>query len=56
MNKTTHTYAEIANDYSLWEEFVDISGFTSRAEFNAMTEAEKVAFIEKCFGPESEQE
>ena len=52
MNTKGHTYTEIANDYRLWEELVDISGFTSKAEFNAMSEAEKIAFMEKCFGPE----
>ena len=52
MNNTTHTYAEIATTHSLWAEYADPSGHTSEAEFNAMTEAEKIAFLQECFGPE----
>ena len=49
---TTHTYKEIANEYRLWEEYIDPSGLDSEAKFNSMSEAEKIAFIEKCCGPE----
>jgi hypothetical protein len=49
---TKPTNSQIANNYILWAEYVDPSGLTSEAEFDAMTEAEKMEFIEKCFGPE----
>lgn len=47
-----HTYAEIANDWNLWAEYVDPAGVDSEEEFDAKTEAEKIAFMESCFGKE----
>jgi hypothetical protein len=49
---TTKTYTEIANSFSLWQEYVDPSGLTSEAEFDAMTIEEKIAFQVSCFGVE----
>lgn len=52
----THTYNEIANSWSLWIEYVDPGAIGTEAEFNAMTVAERLAFIETCFGPEKAEE
>jgi len=49
----THTYSEIANDYALWSEYVDTAGMDTRERFDSMTQAEKVAIQEDCFGLES---
>ncbi len=46
------TYDEIANDYRLWAEHVDPSGLQTRADFDAMTVDDRIAFIKKCFGEE----
>ena len=43
--QTTYSYAEIANNYSLWQEYVDPSGLDSEESFNARTEAEKIEVI-----------
>jgi len=48
----THTYSEIANDYALWSEYVDTAGMDTREKFDSMTQAEKVAIQEDCFGLE----
>ena len=48
--KTTYTDTEIANDYRLWQEYADPTGFDSEDAFNAKTEQEKVAFLVSCFG------
>ena len=55
MNKT-YSYSEIANSYALWMEYADPSGLDSEEAFNAKTEAEKIAFLVSCFGPEQEAE
>lgn len=47
-----HTYAEIANSFELWQEFVDPYGTTSRGEFDAMSHADRVAAQAEAFGPE----
>lgn len=51
-----YTYAQIANDFCLWGEYVDTSGIDTREKFEAMTESEKIAIQVKCFGPESAAE
>lgn len=47
-----HSYEEIANSYALWLEFVDPSGLTTEADFEAQSVEEKVEFIKSCFGPD----
>lgn len=47
-----HTYAQIADDFELWQEYVDTDGTTSRKEFDAMTHADRVALQVETFGPE----
>jgi hypothetical protein len=52
----TYSYSDIANSYALWAEFVDPLGLDSEAEFDAKSEAEKIAFLVACFGQEQEAE
>jgi hypothetical protein len=52
MKMKTHTYSEIANDHTLWGQYVDTAGLDSREKFDAMTEAEKLAVQVECFGAE----
>lgn len=48
MKSPTHT--EIANNYSLWMEYVDPSGIDSEEDFNAMSTEQKLETINACFG------
>lgn len=54
MSTKNYTYAEIAADRRLWDTYVDPSGTTTDAEWEAGTVASRVAEIERCFGPESD--
>ena len=47
-----HTYAEIAADWALWNEFVNTDAAMSREEFDAMTVEQKVALQVEAFGSE----
>ena len=46
------TYTEIANDWNLWNEFVNTDAAMSRDEFDALTTEQKVALQVEAFGPE----
>lgn len=46
----TPTYAEIAADYRLWEEYVDPSALQTEEDFDAMTIEERIKFMVECFG------
>lgn len=48
-----HTYAEIAADFALWNEFVNTDGAMTEDEFNAMTIEQKVALQVEAFGAEA---
>lgn len=48
------TYREIANSFHLWQEYADPSGHDTEEQFNATSEEQKIAFLIRCFGPESE--
>ena len=48
----SHTYAEIASSFELWQEYVDTAGTTSREEFDAMSTADRIAAQIEAFGPE----
>ena len=48
MNK--HTHSEIANNYRLWAEYFDTSAEMSEAEFDATSEAGKLAMLVDAFG------
>lgn len=50
----THSYAEIASSFQLWQEFVDPNGATTRHEFDSMTTADRIAAQIEAFGPEPE--
>jgi hypothetical protein len=47
-------YAEIASSFDLWQDYIDPNATTSRAEFDAMSHADRVALIVETFGPEPE--
>lgn len=47
-----HSYDEIAKDFTLWQEYVDTDGVTSKDEFDAMTIEQKVQLQIDTFGPE----
>lgn len=49
---TNHTYEQIANDYTLWTELVDIDGNMSRETFDSTPVNELVAMMIDMFGPE----
>lgn len=44
------TYAEIANDWSLWRQFVD--RHATRAHFESLALAARIAVLVKGYGPE----
>jgi hypothetical protein len=48
-----HAYAEIATSWALWNEFVNTDGAMTREEFDAMSEAEKIAIQVEAFGAEA---
>jgi hypothetical protein len=41
--------SQIANDYDLWGQYVDPQGTMSEVEFDAMSEASKLAIIHDAF-------
>ena len=47
-----YTYEQIANDFSLWGEYVDQLATMSEDDFNAMTTAEKIEMQIELFGSE----
>lgn len=47
-----HTYAEIASDWSLWNEFVNTDAAMTRDEFDALTTEQKVELQIEAFGAE----
>lgn len=47
-----HTYAEIAADWVLWNEFVNTDAAMTREEFDALTVEQKVALQVEAFGAE----
>lgn len=48
-----HTYAEIANDWALWNEFMNTDATMTREEFDSMSTAEKVGLQVDAFGAEA---
>ena len=52
----TYTYTEIANNWNLWTTYADPSATTTREWFDSADEAEKIAILVSCFGPESTDE
>lgn len=53
----THlTYAEIANNWNLWIDYVDPDGNMTREEFDAMTTEQKIALQIEAFGTKDNDE
>lgn len=48
----THTYAEIANNWTLWREYVDLDAAMTIEEFDAMSTADRIAAQVEAFGSE----
>jgi hypothetical protein len=46
------TYDKIANSFDLWCDYVDPNATTSRADFEAMSHADRMALIVGMFDPE----
>ena len=54
INPSHPTRAEIAESFTLWGVFVDTLGVDTRERFDAMTEADRLAVMDACFGPEDD--
>ena len=50
----TKTYAQVAADWNLWNEFVNTDATMTREEFDALTVEQKVALQVEAFGKEEE--
>ena len=48
----TQTYAEIAENYGLWGEYIDTGAEMTEAEFDTLTVDERIAIIVECMGKE----
>ena len=46
------TYAEIADNWELWSEYVDYHATMSESEFDAMAHDQRIETIFSCFGEE----
>jgi len=51
-----HSYAEIAQDFSLWGEYVDRDATMTEAEFDALSVEQKIALQVEAFGEEIRDE
>ena len=49
MNRT-YTREQIAGSFELWQEYVDTFGTMTRAEFEALSHADRMDIIEGAFG------
>lgn len=46
------SYAEIADDFRLWGQYVDPNGVDSKEQFDSTTPSQRLQLIIRCFGPE----
>ena len=53
---TRYSYDDIARDLNLWGVYVDPHGLMTEAEFNSMSLEERIALLQKLFGPEQAEE
>jgi hypothetical protein len=53
MSRPTDT--EIASSFDLWQDYIDPNATTSRAQFDAMSHADRMALIVGTFGPDPER-
>lgn len=44
----TYTNEQIANDFTLWSQYVDPNATTTREEFDRMTVEERLAVMAEC--------
>lgn len=49
------TYAELASDLNLWQEYIDVNGVMDAETFESTPLQEKVGMIITAFGPEEEK-
>ena len=49
-----HTYEKIAEDYRLWQEFVDPHNTMTESEFNALSVEQKIEIQIAAFGAKGE--
>lgn len=49
------TNNEVASDFNLWQEYFDVDGTMSEAEFDAMSIEEREAMIEDAYGTDAQQ-
>jgi len=47
-----HTNEQIANDWNLWNQYVNPSGAQTIEQWEALTISERIAIIVECFGNE----
>lgn len=50
-----YTYEEIAESFSLWQEYVDPGALMDESEFESMPISERIQFQVNCFGPQDER-
>jgi len=50
------SYAEIAEDFALWQERIDPLCTVSREQWDALSASERIALIVETFGPEPTDE
>lgn len=56
--KKSPTYHEMATNYNLWREYIDINGFDAKSEeeFESISYDHLIETIVLCFGAEEMQE
>ena len=55
MTNTNYTNNEIATNFNLFQEYVDVNAEMTEAQFDAMTVEAREALIESCFGTDEQQ-
>lgn len=50
------SYEQIAQNFSLWEEYIDPQGYMSEEEFRKLSVNKKVKIIHSIFGEETQKE
>ena len=54
LSMTHPTYTQIANNWTLWREYVDTNAVMTVEEFEVMSLADRLALHTETFGPEPE--
>lgn len=50
-----YSYTQIADNYTLWQEYADPSGVDTEKSFNAKSTQDKIEILIACFGPEQKE-